>query len=145
MRLFGKGPEQGRIYRRRPGAYGVILAKNGLLITRQDSPKPDWQLPGGGVDAGESMMHALHREVMEETGSTVSVIRRLGAYQTFTYMAEYEMWANKICHIYLCQNGRQIQPPSEPHHESHVMDVDDAVNTLSSEGDRFFVKHYFGL
>ncbi|AOR37534.1 DNA mismatch repair protein MutT [Streptomyces fodineus] len=33
-----------------------------------------WELPSGGVDAGETLTEALHREVAEETGLTVSAI-----------------------------------------------------------------------
>ncbi|WP_406486525.1 NUDIX hydrolase [Streptomyces sp. NBC_01563] len=36
-----------------------------------------WELPSGGVDAGEILTEALHREITEETGLTVTTI---GAY-----------------------------------------------------------------
>lgn len=36
-----------------------------------------WELPSGGVDAGESLTEALHREVAEETGLTLTSV---GAY-----------------------------------------------------------------
>ena len=139
MRTFGKGPISGQKYIRRPGAYAVILANDRLLVTRQTEPTPEWQLPGGGIDAGESVLHGLHREVMEETGSTISVLRKLGVYQAYTYIPEYKMWAHKICHIFLCRYGRIVGPPSEPHHEPAFMKLDMAERSLASFGDRHFV------
>jgi 8-oxo-dGTP diphosphatase len=142
MRTFGNRPIEGQHYIRRPGAYAIILADDGLLITRQTSPAPEWQLPGGGIDVGESILHGLHREVMEETGSTVSVIRKLGVYQSFTFIPEYDMWAHKICNIFLCKHGRQLGPPIEPHHEVAIMDIATASEQLTNAGDRFYVKRF---
>ncbi|PJN93609.1 hypothetical protein CNY89_19590 [Amaricoccus sp. HAR-UPW-R2A-40] len=57
----------------------------------------------GGVDPGESPIRALHREVLEETGWTISIQRRLGAFQRYTFMPEYDLWARKVCAVYLCR------------------------------------------
>jgi 8-oxo-dGTP diphosphatase len=142
MRTFGNKPLNGQKYTRRPGAYAIILADDGLLVTHQAAPIPEWQLPGGGIDAGESVLQGLHREVMEETGSRISVIRRLGVYQTFTFIPEYEMFAHKICNIFLCKQGQRVGPPTEPHHQAVIMDVATASDNLASQGDRFFVQRF---
>jgi ADP-ribose pyrophosphatase YjhB (NUDIX family) len=42
-----------------------------LLTRRTDNGK--WCLPGGGVDAGESVSEACEREVLEETGLIVKL------------------------------------------------------------------------
>ena len=72
IRRFGTPPEAGRVYKPRPGAYVVLLRGDDMLVTRQEAsetlPAPEYQLPGGGIDPGESPVVALHREVLEETG-----------------------------------------------------------------------------
>jgi ADP-ribose pyrophosphatase YjhB (NUDIX family) len=56
----------------------VHQADSVLLIFREDFPV--WGLPGGAVEAGESVAEAAIREVYEETGVEVGVDRLVGIY-----------------------------------------------------------------
>ena len=103
MRRFGEPVRPDRAYSARPGAYGVIRNGDDVLLTEQAEPIREFQLPGGGVDPGESLVRALHRECLEETGWSIRVDRRLGAYQRYAYMPEYDLWARKVAHVYLCR------------------------------------------
>ncbi|MXU64927.1 NUDIX hydrolase [Oceanomicrobium pacificus] len=145
MRRFGEPVERDRRYIPRPGAYAIIEGPQGLLVTEQSHPYFEIQLPGGGIDPGESPLRALHREVMEETGWTIAAPRRLGAFQRFTFMPEYEIWAQKVCHIYLCRAVRRLRAPSEPAHRAIWMDPDEAAAALGNAGDRDFVTRLYGL
>lgn len=49
-----------------------------LLLKRRDVPI--WVLPGGGVEAHETMPEAAFRETLEETGLQVSIVRQVGLY-----------------------------------------------------------------
>ena len=65
----------------RIAAYAVVVATPGLLLT-QLSPRTGapglWNLPGGGIDPGESPTAAVVREVHEETGQVVTEVALLG-------------------------------------------------------------------
>lgn len=139
IRRFGEPVEQGRRYRRRPGVYAVLEHDRQLLVTHQAEPTPEFQLPGGGIDAGESPLTALHREVFEETGWRIAPLRRLGAFRRFTYMPEYDIWAEKLCTIYLALPVRRHGSPREVGHTAHWMPIDQAARRLGNAGDRAFI------
>ena len=63
IRRFGSSPVRGQRYTLRHGAYAVLLAGRDILVTYQDEPEPEVQLPGGGIDPGKSPLQALRREV----------------------------------------------------------------------------------
>ena len=63
-------PAVGAVLFRRLAAYAVVLVDGRVLLTQlsKDTPAPGaWTLPGGGIDPGESPLHAVLREVHEET------------------------------------------------------------------------------
>jgi 8-oxo-dGTP diphosphatase len=47
----------------------ILRRENRVLLVRQEKPGREyWLLPGGGVNAGESLVDALRRELAEEVG-----------------------------------------------------------------------------
>ena len=138
---FGEPPQANRAYTRRPGAYAILLQGREMLITHQDEPEPEFQLPGGGIDPGESPVAALHREVYEETGWTMTAPRRVGAFRYFTYMPEYDLWAEKICTIFVARPALRKGPALEPGHTPLWLPIEEAVPLIANPGDR----HYSGL
>jgi 8-oxo-dGTP diphosphatase len=139
IRRYGEAVKSGQLYRHRPGVYAILPRKGQILLTFQAEPEPEFQLPGGGIDPGEHPIAALHREVFEETGWRITAPRRLGAFRRFVYMPEYDMWAEKVCHIYLALPVRPHGPPTEPGHSAHWVDAGFAPQVLGNEGDRAFV------
>ena len=116
-----------------------------MLLTHQQEPWPEFQLPGGGVDPGEDPIPALQREIIEETGYTTTRPRRLGAFRRFTYMPEYDLWAEKLCVIYIARPAQRLGPPSEEGHTAVWMPVAAAARELAVDGDRHFVRQLFGV
>lgn len=136
MRRFGEAVVRGQSYKLRPGAYAVLWRAGQVLITHQAEPRSEFQLPGGGIDPGEGPLAALHREVFEETGWRIAGPRRIGAYRRFTFMPEYDRWAEKVCHIYIARPVLRLGPPSEAGHSAHWASPEAALELLANSGDR---------
>jgi 8-oxo-dGTP diphosphatase len=136
IRRYGENVLTGQSYRRRPGVYAVLLDGDGLLLTHQAEPLPEYQLPGGGIDKGEHPIAALHREVMEETGWHISTPRRIGVYRRFVYMPDYDLWAEKLCTIYLARPVMRMGLPTEPGHSAIWVSAREGLALLDNVGDR---------
>jgi len=137
--VFGPPPGPRR-YRQRRGAYALLIRDGAALVTFQKAPEPEFQLPGGGIDPGESPIAALHREVYEETGWTIGTPRRLGVYRRYCFMPDYDFWAEKICSVWLARPIRRLGPPSETGHEAHWVSLDRLVDLLPDPGSRAFAQ-----
>lgn len=139
IRRYGEVPQNGQRYKLRPGVYAILPRAGKLLVTYQGDPHFEVQLPGGGIDPGEHPLNALHREVFEETGWRIAAPRKLGAFRRFTYMPEYDLWAEKLCHIYLARPVRPHGPPTEAGHMALWLSVEEAFEELYNDGDADFV------
>lgn len=63
-----------------PSVSAVILNERRELLLQRRSDNGQWGLPGGSVEIGESVTEAIEREVQEETGLLIEVMRLVGVY-----------------------------------------------------------------
>lgn len=144
IKRYGAVPQNGQRYKHRAGVYAILPLDGKLLLTYQGDHHFEIQLPGGGIDPGEHPLNALHREVFEETGWRIAQPRKLGTFRRFTFMPEYDMWAEKLCHIYLARPVRSLGPPTEPGHMAIWLEPRDAIMELYNDGDADFVTKLIG-
>ena len=142
---FGAPPDPNRRYTLRPGAYAILPRFGEVLLTSQYDDPPDIQLPGGGIDPGESARATLFREVYEETGWSIANPVRFGVFRRFVFMPEYDLWAEKVCHVYVARPVRRLGPPLETDHAAMWLPIPAAIAVLGNPGDRMLLKQFAGL
>jgi 8-oxo-dGTP diphosphatase len=79
----------------RIGVFGVIIEDGKVLLGRRRDIDW-WNLPGGGMELGETVDEALRREVLEETGVEVRVGRLAGVYSK---PQKQEVVLTFLCHV----------------------------------------------
>ena len=85
--LYGERiSRQGKL---RLGCSASIFDEQGRVFLTRRADNGQWCLPGGGMEAGESVTEACEREVWEETGLRVRVTRLVGVYSHADQLVVY--------------------------------------------------------
>jgi ADP-ribose pyrophosphatase YjhB (NUDIX family) len=77
-----------------------------LLMRRSDNGH--WGLPGGYVEAGESVSEAVAREVLEETGVRIAVGRLVGVYSDPARQVIEYAPGRRVHAVNLCFEGQPL-------------------------------------
>jgi len=87
------------------GVGAVVIAQGRIvLVKRAHEPlKGEWNLPGGGVELGESLQHACAREVLEETGLEVQVGSVIEVFDRITRDEQGQVQYHFVLVDYLCR------------------------------------------
>lgn len=117
-------------------AKAVLFGPDGkvLILTRAASDKRGpgkFDLPGGHIDPGETPEETIRREVMEETGLTVTETAPLPTFAVFT--GDDGSSIQKLRFIAFTENSDVRTDPAE--HSAHEwLTPDEAIAKLSDEG-----------
>ena len=138
---FGQ-TQPGLTYQERSSAYGICpRGEINIAIAQIGAKAPyEYDLPGGGIEAGEDEAAALMREFQEETGLTVWPTRVIGRAGQF--------WVNKgeprnsLSTFYEVELSAQDGEPTEKDHALCWMNATDALCRLRHEAHAWAVLHW---
>ncbi|HXE89866.1 MAG TPA: NUDIX hydrolase [Terriglobales bacterium] len=96
-----------RAYPERPlvGVGAVIVDAARVVVVRRagEPAKGQWSIPGGLIEAGETLQAAVVRETREETGLTVQVGELLEVFDRITLDAEGKVQYHFVLLDFLCR------------------------------------------
>ncbi len=76
--------------RLRRGARGIVIREDGKIAIFNKSNKNEYKLPGGGLEDDENPEEAFKREVLEETGCEVEIIKKLGITEEYKSLDNFK-------------------------------------------------------
>ena len=99
----------------RKGARGIVIREDGKIAIFNKANKHEYKLPGGGIEENENPEDAFYREVAEETGCKVEIIKYLGVTEEYKYKNNFKqisyifegaklLWVEPIEALELIQN-----------------------------------------
>ena len=112
---FGERKE-GQHYQVRPGSYAVIVRDDEKIVVMRTGQ--GFFLPGGGAELGETPEDTLRREVLEECGRDVEIVRPLGFAIEYVF-AEREGYFAKECSFY---EAKLLAIHTEKSEEDHCLE-----------------------
>lgn len=125
-------------------ASAVVTNDAGEILLHRRSDNARWSIPGGAMELGESITDTVVREVKEETGFDVAIVRLVGIYSDPGYVVAYDDGEVRqqfsICFACRITGG-------EPRTSDESLHVDffasDALDDLPmGEAIRLRIRHY---
>jgi ADP-ribose pyrophosphatase YjhB (NUDIX family) len=113
----------------------VVEVDGEVLLVRQQGPtdpESAWALPGGRVEPGETLIEALGRELLEETGLTLDTASPTLIYVCETVDIEDAMHA--VAFVFRVRVLSQTAPIADPDgfiHEARFIRRTDAIELLT--------------
>ncbi len=135
----GEGPGARRVGIFHESA-GALVVKDGrcLVLRRGD----EWAFPKGHLEAGEEPQQAAIREVREETGLLVRVVRPIGITR-YVFEGTGGGEHRKRVHWFLAEQTGGTLHPEPPFTEAILLDRAETIAILTHDSDRELVDRAF--
>jgi 8-oxo-dGTP diphosphatase len=110
-------------------AVSALIFENGRVLLAHRRDIDWWNLPGGGMESGETVDEALRREVYEETGLEVEIEQLVGVYSK---PQKQEVVLTFRCHV----TGGVLSETTESRESRYFAPDSLPVNTLPKHRQR---------
>lgn len=127
-------------YRKRPGAYAIIVNKDNDKIGIVTDGE-DYFYLGGGIENGETKLEALKREMIEEAGYSIKNIREFEEVGSHIF-AEDKGYLEIIASVYIAEFDKKIAEPIEKDHKVLWVTPEEYVSKMFREWQRYIMERF---
>ena len=127
-------------YRKRPGAYAIIVNKDNDKIGIVTDGE-DYFYLGGGIENGETKLEALKREMIEEAGYSIKNIREFEEVGSHIF-AEDKGYLEIIASVYIAEFDKKIAKPIEKDHKVLWVTPEEYVSKMFREWQRYIMERF---
>lgn len=136
-KVFGEKLEN-EVYHDRQAAYVVLLDGDKIAAVKTSSGK--LFLPGGKIEAGESLEDCVVRECLEEMGSKVTVKQYFAIGERYFYHEAGGRYSHAIGHFFFSDEYERVCAPIERDSELLWLSYDEAILSLYHPHHRWAVE-----
>lgn len=127
-------------YRKRPGAYAIILNRNDNKVGIVTDGK-DYFYLGGGIENNETKLEALKRELIEESGYSLKNIREFKEVGSHIF-SEDKGYLEVIASVYIAELDKKVAEPIEKDHTVLWVNPEEYANKMLREWQRYIMEKF---
>jgi 8-oxo-dGTP diphosphatase len=131
--------QEGIDYIDRPGVYALIENNNSQIGVIETSH--GYFLPGGGIEAGESDVEALKREILEEIGYQASILIEIGEAVEYIQAYSEKKYYQINSRFYKVLPGTEIGEGVEKDHRLVWLRPEEAIQLLKRQSQIWAVQN----
>ena len=132
--------EENIVYKKRPGAYAIIINKDDDKIGIVATGGRYFYL-GGGIEKGETKLEALKRELLEESGYTIKNIKEFEEVGSYIF-DEDKGYFEVIASVYIAEFDKKVTEPIEKDHTVLWVKPEEYVSKMFREWQRYIMKRF---
>jgi len=131
-------------YRKRPGAYAIIVNKNddkiGIVKKPTEEGIENFYL-GGGIEEGETKLEALKREMIEEAVYSIKNIKEFEEVGQFIFTEDHG-YIEVIASVYIAEFDKKVAEPIEKDHTVLWVKPEEYASKMFREWQRYIMEKF---